>query len=211
MSQPFESMPDTNNPFSPPQAINYAAQKGPATKPSLATVFGILNLVFGGLSLLAQAFGIITIFFLRTKIEEMAQQTIPMPGVLQWIGTAIQLLLTFWLIYSGVRVLGGTMSGRGTFIAYCLGSLLIRPFLVVINLFAQYDQMGQQMAAGGAAMPPEALIGIMAVGGLFALVLAELYEVVGFFVIRSKGVTQQFQAWDDVVNGQRPNESFNFK
>lgn len=177
----------------------------------MATVFGILNLIFGGLSLLAQAIGIITIFFLRSKIEEMAQQTIPTPGVLQWIGNGIQLLLTFWLIYSGIRVLGGTMSGRATFMAYCLGSILIRPFLVAINLFAQFDQMQQQMVGNAAAMPPGAFIGIMVVGGLFALVLAEIYEVVGFFVIRSKGVTQQFQAWDEVVNGQRPNESFNFK
>jgi hypothetical protein len=211
MSQPFESTPDSNNPFSPPQAINYAAQKLPATKPSMATVFGILNLVFGGLSLVGQAFGVITILFLRTKIEEISKQTIPMPGVLQWIGTGIQLLLTFWLIYSGVRVLSGTMSGRGAFIVYCLGSLLIRPFLVVINLYAQFDQMEQQMNASGAALPPGAMIGIMAFGGLFALVLAEIYEAVGFFVIRSKGVTQQFQAWDDVTNAQRPNESFNFK
>lgn len=211
MSQPFESTPDSNNPFSPPQAINDAAQKSPATKPSMATVFGILNLVFGGLSLVGQTFGVVTILFLRTKIEELSEQTIPMPGVLQWIGTGIQLLLTFWLIYSGVRVLGGTMSGRSTFIVYCLGSLLIRPFLVIINLFAQYDQMEQQLAASGAAVPPGAMLGIMAIGGLFALVLAEIYEAVGFFVIRSKGVTQQFQAWDDVVNGQRLSETFNFK
>jgi len=211
MSQPFQSTPDSNNPFSPPQAANYGVQNAQATKPSMAKVFGILNLVFGGLSLVGQAFGVITILFLRTKIEEMSQQTIPMPGPLQWVGTGIQLLLTFWLIYSGVRVLGGTMSGRGAFIAYCIGSLLIRPILVVINLFAQYDQMEQQMAAGGAALPPGAMMGIMAVGGLFALVLAEIYEAVGFFVIRSKGVTQQFQAWDDVVNAQRPNEAFNFK
>lgn len=211
MSQPFESNPRSNNPFSPPQAMGDGANTAPASKPSMATVFGILNLVFGGLSLLGQAFGIITIFFLRSKIEEMSQQSIPMPGVLQWIGTAIQLLLTFWLIYSGIRVLGGTMSGRATFITYCLGSLLIRPFLVAVNLFAQYDQMQQQIVGNGAAMPPEALIGIMVVGGLFAFVLAEVYEAVAFFVIRSKNVTQQFQAWDEVVNGQRPNESFNFK
>lgn len=209
MSQPFGSTPDSNNPFSPPQAVNYAT--APATKPSMATVFGILNFVFGGLSLVGQAISVITILFLRTQIEEMAKQTIPMPGPLQWVGNGVQLLLTFWLIYSGVRVLGGTMSGRGAFIVYCIGSLLIRPILVVINLFAQYDQMEQQMNASGAAMPPGAIIGIMAVGGLFALVLAEIYEAVGFFVIRSKGVTQQFQAWDDVVNAQRPNETFNFK
>ncbi len=177
----------------------------------MATTFGIMNLVFGGLSLILQAGGVIMIFFLRTKIEEISKQTIPMPGTMQWIANGVQLLLTFWLIYTGVRVLGGTMSGRGAFIAYCLGSLVIRPFLVVINLFAQYDQMEQQMAAGGAAMPPGAMIGIIAVGGLFALVLAEVYEAVAFFVIRSKGVTQQFQAWDEVVNAQRPNESLNFK
>jgi hypothetical protein len=209
MSQPFGSMPDSNNPFSPQQAINYATQ--PATKPTMAKVFGILNLVFGGLSLVGQVFGVITILFLRSKIEEFSQQTIPMPGVLQWIANGIQLLLTFWLIYSGVRVMNGTMSGRSAFIVYCLGSLLIRPFLVVINVFAQFDQMEQQMAANGAGLPQGALMGMMAVGGLFALVLAEVYEAVGFFVIRSKNVTQQFQAWDDVVNVQRPNETFNFK
>lgn len=211
MSQPFESSPDFNNPFSPPQTSAQNGPGSPAKKPSMATVFGILNLVFGGLSLVGQAFGVITILFLRTKIEEMSQQSIPMPGALQWVGTGVQLLLTFWLIYSGVRVLGGTMSGRGVFITYCIGSLLIRPILVVINLFAQYDQMEQQMTASGAALPAGAMIGIMAVGGLFALVLAEIYEAVGFFVIRSKGVTEQFQAWDAVVNGQRSNETFNFK
>ena len=66
------------------------------------------------------------------------------------------------------------------------------------------------MAAGGAQMPPAAAIGIIVGAGFFALVLAEIYEVVGFFVMRSKSVTQQFQAWDDVVNNQRSNQTFNF-
>lgn len=133
-----------------------------------------------------------------------------MPGPLQWVGTGIQILLTFWLIYSGIRVLRGTMSGRSAFLAYCVGSLLIRPFIVAINLFAQYDQIQQQIAAGGAQLPPAAAIGVVVGSGLFALVFAEIYEVVGFFVIRSKNVTQQFQAWDEVVNGQSGNQTFNF-
>ena len=211
MSQPFGSTPDSNNLFSPPQAVNYATQTAQVTKPSMATVFGILNLVFGGLSLVGQAIGVITILLLRTQIEEMAKQTIPMPGPLQWVGNGVQLLLTFWLIYSGVRVLGGTMSGRGAFIVYCIGSLLIRPILVVINVFAQYEQLQLQMATGNAPVPAGAILGIVAFTGIFGLVFAEIYEAVGFFVIRSKGVTQQFQAWDDVVNAQRPNETFNFK
>lgn len=176
----------------------------------MATVFGILNLVFGAFALLGQAIGVIMIVFLREKLEEFFKQPIPMPGPLQWVGTGIALLLTLWLIYSGIRVLRGTMSGRSAFIAYCLGSLLIRPFVVAINLFAQYDQMQQQMAAGGAAMPPAAAI-VFTVGmGLFAIVFAEIYEAIGFFVMRSKNVTQQFEAWDEVVNSKHSNQTFNF-
>ena len=208
MSQPFGSNPDSNSPFSPREEIQYSQR--PATKPTMATVFGILNLVFGGMSILGQGFGLIMLFFLRERIEEMAKQPIPFPGPLQWVGTGIQVLLTGWLIYSGVRVLGGTMSGRSAFLAYCIGSLIIRPFVVAINLFAQYDQIQQQIAAGGAQLPPAAAIGIVVGGGLFALVLAEIYEVAGFFVMRSKNVTQQFQAWDEVVNGARSNQTFNF-
>ena len=208
MSQPFGSNPDSNNPFSPPQDIQYSQR--PAPKPTMATVFGILNLVFGGMSILGQGFGLIMLFFLREKIEEISKQPISFPGPLQWVGTGIQILLTGWLIYSGVRVLGGTMSGRSAFLAYCIGSLIIRPFIVAINLFAQYDQIQQQIAAGGAQLPPAAAIGIVVGGGLFALVLAEIYEVAGFFVMRSKSVTQQFQAWDEVVNGARSNQTFNF-
>ncbi len=208
MSQPFGSNPDSNNPFSPRQNIQHAQR--PASKPTMATVFGILNLVFGGMSLFGQGFGLIMLFFLREKFEEISKQPIPMPGPLQWVGTGIQILLTCWLIYSGIRVLRGTMSGRSAFLAYCIGSLLIRPFIVAINLFAQYDQMQQQMAAGGAQLPPAAAIGIVVGAGLFALVVAEIYEIAGFFVMRSKTVTQEFQAWDEVVNGARSNQTFNF-
>lgn len=208
MSQPFGSNADSNNPFSPPENIQYSQR--PAPKPTMAAVFGILNLVFGGMSILGQGFGLIMLFFLREKIEEISKQPIPFPGPLQWVGTGIQILLTGWLIYSGVRVFGGTMSGRSAFLAYCIGSLIIRPFIVAINLFAQYDQIQQQIAAGGAQLPPAAAIGIVVGGGLFALVLAEIYEVAGFFVMRSKSVTQQFQAWDEVVNGARSNQTFNF-
>ena len=210
MSQPFGSMPESNNPFSPPQDSQYAAPQRPASKPTMATVFGILNLVFGGIALFGQVAGVITMVFLREKLEEIARQPIPMPGPLQWVATGITLLLTFWLIYSGIRVLGGTMSGRSAFILYCIGSLLIRPFIVAINVFAQYDQMQQQMAAGGAPMPQAALIGIIAGTGLFAIVFAEVYEAVGFFVMRSKSVTQQFEAWDEVVNFKGSNQTFNF-
>jgi hypothetical protein len=208
MSQPFGSNPDSNNPFSPSQQFQETPR--PASKPTMATVFGILNLVFGGMSLLGQGFGLIMLLFLRKNIEEISKQPIPMPGPLQWVGTGIQILLTCWLIYSGIRVLRGTMSGRGAFLAYCIGSLLIRPFIVAINLFAQQEQIQQQMAAGGAQLPPAAVTGIIIGAGLFALVIAEIYEVVGFFVMRSKSVTQQFQAWDEVVNGQRSNQTFNF-
>ncbi len=207
MSQPFGSNPDSSNPFSPPQD-RYSQR--PASKPAMATVFGILNLVFGGMSLLGQGFGLIMQFFLREKFEESFRRPIPMLGPLEWVGTGIQVLLTCWLIYSGIRVLGGTLSGRSAFLAYCIGSLLIRPFIVAINLFAQSDQIQQQMAAGGAQLPPAVAIGIVVGGGLFALVLAEIYEVAGFFGMRSKSVTQQFQAWDEVVNGQRSNQTFNF-
>jgi hypothetical protein len=175
----------------------------------MATVFGILNLVFGGFALLGAAAGVVTMVFLREKLEELTRQPIPMPGPLQWVGTGIALLLTLWLIYSGVRVLGGTMSGRSAFMAYCLGSLLIRPFVVAINMFAQYDQMQQQMAVGGAAMPPAAAIGIVVGTGLFSIVFAEIYEAVGFFVMRSKSVTQQFEAWDEVANS-KSSQTFNF-
>jgi len=210
MSQPFESNPSSSNPFSPPQDFQDAASQRPSSKPTMATVFGILNLVFGGLSLLGQGFGLIVLLFLREKFAEIAQQPIPIPGPLQWVGTGIQVLLTFWLIYSGVRVLSGTLSGRSAFLAYCVGSLLIRPFIVGINMFTQYDQLQQQMAAGGAALPPAALIGITIAGGVFALVLGEVYEAVGFFVVRSKNVTKQFEAWDQAVNPQRSNQTFNF-
>ena len=176
----------------------------------MATVFGILNLVFGAISLIGQGFGLISILFLREYFEKISKQPIPMPGPLQWVGTGIQILLTFWLIYSGIRVLRGTMAGRSALIAYCVGSLVIRPFIVGINLIAQHEQLQQQMAAGVTPLSPAA-VSLITIGiGLFALVLAEIYEAVGFFVIRSKNVTQQFQAWDEVVNGQQSNQTFNF-
>lgn len=65
MSEPFGSNPDSSNPFSPPQNIQQTQR--PASKPTMASVFGILNLVFGGMSLLGQAFGVIMLFFLREK------------------------------------------------------------------------------------------------------------------------------------------------
>jgi hypothetical protein len=213
MSQPFGESSDFNNPFAPPPSLQSEAPQRPPTKPGMATVFGILNLVFGGLSLLTQAFGLATILLFREKLEELTKQSIPAPGALQWVGTAITLLLTCWLIYSGIRVLSGTMAGRGAFMAYCLGSLLIRPGVIAIGLFAQFDQMQQQMAQlpGGAAGAQQGAVMIgMIVGGVFGLLFAEAYEAVGFFVMRSKNVTQQFEAWDKVVNRQNSNQTFDF-
>ena len=40
----------------------------------MATVFGILNLVFGAFALLGQAIGVIMIVFLREKLEEEKQK-----------------------------------------------------------------------------------------------------------------------------------------
>lgn len=212
MSQPFGSNPDFENPFSSPSVPTMPQGSGrPATKPTAATVFGILNLVFGASGLLFQGIGIATILLFREKIAEMTKQPIPMPGAAQWVGTGIQLLLTFWLIYSGIRVLGGTLAGRSAFISYCIGSLLIRPVVIIINLFAQYDQMQVQMQAGGQPLPPAAILGIVAFGGLFALVMAETYEAIGFFFMRSKNVTQQIEAWDAVVNNRDQNQTFNFQ
>lgn len=213
MSQPFGSMPDSNNPFSPPQNSQYEAPQRPASKPTMATAFGILNLVFGGLALLQQGISLIMLLFLREKFQELTKQTVPQPSGLHWVAVGITLLLTAWLIYSGVRVLGGTLSGRSAFIGYCVGSLTIRPFVVALSLYVQFDQMKQQLAqiqGGGPPMPPEIFMVSIVVGGIIALVMAEVYEAVGFFVMRSKSVTQQFQAWDSVVNGQSSNPTFGF-
>lgn len=213
MSQPFGESSDFNNPFAPPPSLQSEAPQRPPAKPGMATVFGILNLVFGGLSLLTQAFGLATILIFREQIEELTKQSIPAPGALQWVGTGMTMLLTFWLIYSGIRVLSGTMAGRSAFMAYCLGSLLIRPVVIAIGLVAQYEQMQQQLAQiqGGAAGVPEGAVMIgLIVGGVFGLLFAEVYEAVGFFVMRSKNVTQQFEAWDAVVNRQNSNQTFDF-
>ncbi len=213
MSQPFGESSDFNNPFAPAPSLQSEAPQRPPAKPGMATVFGILNLVFGGLSLLTQAFGLATILIFREQIEELTKQSIPAPGALQWVGTGMTMLLTFWLIYSGIRVLSGTMAGRSAFMAYCLGSLLIRPVVIAIGLVAQYEQMQQQLAQiqGGAAGVPEGAVMIgLIVGGVFGLLFAEVYEAVGFFVMRSKNVTQQFEAWDAVVNRQNSNQTFDF-
>ena len=210
MSQPFGSNPDFNNPFSAP-GTSFSPGSQPASKPTAANVFGILNLVFGGLGLLGQGISFAAIYLFREKLEEITKQPIPQPGTLQLTGIGVTVLLTFWLLYSGFRVLGGTMAGRAAFMQYCIGSLLIRPIIIGINLFAQYEQLQQQMQAGGPAMPPAVMLGIFAVGGLFGIVWAEVYEAIGFFFMRSKGITQQFEAWDNVVNNRQPNQSFNFQ
>ncbi len=215
MSQPFGSDPDSHNPFSVPATASSGMQpqyvQRPAMKPTAATAFGILNLVFGAMALVIQAFGIVSLIFLRKQFEQFAKQAMPEPSVFHWVGVAITLALTCWLIYSGIRVLSGTMAGRASFMAYCVGSLIIRPFLIVINLFAQYDQMQQQFAAQGQQLPPAAIMGILAFGGVFGLVFAEVYEAIGFFVMKSRGVRQQFEAWDNVVNSGKSNQTFNFQ
>jgi|GEM_PF-1331630 len=215
MSQPFGSDPDFHNPFSAPATAASGVQpqysQRPASKPTTATAFGILNLVFGAMALVGLAIGIVSMVFLRKQVEQFTKQAMPEPSVFYWIGVAISLALSVWLIYSGIKVLSGTMAGRASFMAYCVGSLLIRPFLIAINLFAQSDQLQQQFAAQGQQMPPGALVGILAFGGLVGLVFAEAYEAIGFFVMKSQGVRQQFEAWDNVVNSGKSNQSFNFQ
>jgi hypothetical protein len=142
-------------------------------RPTAVTVFGVLNLVFGGLGLLCTPISLIMLFY-------QAQQGNPMSRILDenaayrvyLIAAAVAgVLAALVLIAAGIGLLQMKSWARLTSIGYAIFGIVTGVVAIIVNVVFIFGPMMTQARDGGpeAAAAIGGLVGGMA-GGCFGLV-----------------------------------------
>lgn len=142
-------------------AVPSAAAAASATglTPASVTVFGILNIVFGGFGILCSPFGMIGAFVLTDTFNRS-------PGYKAWLmgNYVVGFACAIWLLSLGIGLLRLRRWARTGSIAY--GGLSIA--LGVLGMLVNFGLL----ATGGLDLPPEAQPGFIGgtIGGLIGLI-----------------------------------------
>jgi hypothetical protein len=110
----------------PPQVIE---------KPTSVTVFGVLNCVFGGLTLVCTPFGLLGLAIAHKTMETTSEYKIwAVAGAIAGFGFAI------WLLVSGIGLLMFKRWARKSSAAYAKVNILWALLAVFVNIFALSHQ-----------------------------------------------------------------------
>ena len=180
------------NPYTPPVTPGQAqpTPAGPTTKPVSATVFGILNILFGVLGVCGIGFSVAVFFmpqnpqFPNPALEAM-QGDGPYSLFLK-VAIGIGSIFVVVLILSGVGLLKGRMWGRTLAIVYSVYAIISAVVGGVVNYFLLWGPMLQD--AGPAAPGPENAAAIGgAIGGIGGTCVGMIFPIVLLiFMLRPK-------------------------
>ena len=156
--------PDCGNAITVPQPLNPPPSSRIAKpRPTSVTVFGVLNIVFGGLGLLCTPFGMIATFVLPDFLNQS-------PGFRNWLilSYVIGLACTIWLLVLGIGLLNLKRWSRRGSIAYGW-------FAIVFGIIGMIVRFGA-LAGGGLSPSGEAIPGF--IGGIFGGLIGLAYPIV---------------------------------
>ncbi len=170
----------------------------PAQRPASATVFGVLNLVFGIFGICGGIFtaGLFAVF----AIPEMAENLNNMEGMEQFqnpsyrafllVSTIINSLLTVVLLVSGTGLLKFKAWGRTAAIWYAIPQI----FAIIGGAIAQYYLLVKPAIENAA--PGAQGIGEIsgAIGGLVGMAFSLIYPVLLLFFMNRKTFVAQITA-----------------
>lgn len=131
-------------------------------RPTSVTVFGILNIVFGGLGLLCMPFTLIASFVFPDVLH-------PSAGFKMWIifTSVVSLGCSIWLLVLGIGLLNLKRWSRTGSIAYGWFQIVFGIIGLIVNFGA--------VLTGGLTLSAEAIPGF--IGGIFGGLIALAYPV----------------------------------
>jgi len=146
-------------------------------RPTVITVFGVLNIVFGSLGVTCLGVGLVTQAAMAPALQRFGgmQQWSATPASHAWgiVGGSVGMLAAVVLIVAGVGLLLMRPWGRAVSIGYAAWKV----FWAFVNLAAMWLIMVPAMKQQPAQMPPGVLEGMMVVSSVVGLVIALAYPV----------------------------------
>ena len=175
----------------------------PAQKPTAATIFAILNLLFGAGGYLVLLIGLASVFLLEAVIppEEMPPQPPLAVNIVNW---SVYVILGTWLIVSGIQLLKVSIGSREWFIRYCIVSLVVRPIVILGTIPFTLDAAREQMRMQAEQMPDNPfanqfgdsfVTAMILFGSIFGIIWAVAYEVAGLIVMKNQKTIAAFEAY----------------
>lgn len=194
-------MSDGYNPYQP-QSASAAGSLPPGQRPAIATVFGILNLVFGIMGICGNFASVASFAFLTSDAfdpEMKAQMNLqqfdnPIYFGLLCMQMALGTILAIVAIISGVGLLKFRPWGRKLANFYAVASLLLLVIAIANSVIFQIMPAIQEANNPGAA--PEAIGGAIGgtVGGFFTFCFGMIYPVCILVFLNRRQFVQQIQS-----------------
>lgn len=153
------------------------AQPGPsaaAPAPASVTVFGILNIVFGGFGVLCTPFGMIGMFLVGDVYDRS-------PGFKAWLlaSSAVGFACAIWLLALGIGLLRLRRWARTGSIAYGWFSVAFGVLGLLVNVGV--------MLTGSLSLPPGAMPGF--IGGMIGGLIGFIYPILLIVFMRKRAAT----------------------
>jgi hypothetical protein len=178
----------SNNPYQPPSQFSEQPLSGQSfaagpQKPTAATVFGILNLLFGGLGLCGI---VMTAAFMFVPLNPQMKKDNPALQLMEesavyrtftQVAVVLGFFATIVLIVAGIGLLTHRPYGRTLSIGYGIYAVVTNVLGTIINVVYVFPALLEKAnAAGGGPAAAGAYGGI--IGGLFGTCLGLIYPVV---------------------------------
>jgi hypothetical protein len=162
-------------------------------RPTVVTVFGILNIIFGALGLVSIPMSILVLFVLRDTNNPMMQIIQGNAVYRTWMMASLpmSLVATILLVVAGIGLMMMKPWARVISIGYGIYTIVMG---IVGMIFNGICLMGPLMSQAGNAPGPEA-IGAMggAVGGTFGGCFGLVYPVLLLIFMTRPGVVEAFR------------------
>ncbi len=194
-------MSDGFNPYQP-QASGQTSSLPSDQRPVIATVFGILNLVFGILGLCSTAATVVGFAVISSDMfdaqmkEQMKVQQFDDPiyfGLLS-MQMILGLILSIVVIISGVGLLKFKPWGRKLANFYAVASLIM--LLIGVAISVVFQIMPAINEANNPGAGPEAIGGAIggSVGGVFTICFGSIYPICILVFLNRKQFVDQIEA-----------------
>ncbi|MEM9186273.1 MAG: hypothetical protein AAGB00_07245 [Planctomycetota bacterium] len=178
-------MSDATNPFESPQAAAADVSNSPdyavtPPRPKSPLVFGVLSLIFAAFGIVGGIAGMVIFAVMEDQLPAQGVQPLPFP---KWYLTATQVsgfLISLLLLAAGVSLVRHKDSGRKLFNAYSWIAIAVQ---VLSTAFAVYVVL--TVAAGSDA----AAIGGV-VGGVIGGMMGLIFPVLGMIFLNRNAVKQ---------------------
>ena len=166
-----------DNPYQPPEAPLNDRELGPSiasteSRPTVVTVFGILNIIFGSLQLLCMPLGILGLFVELPGLDKNPAFAIlkdPNYRAFTLVMTSLALVAAGFLVASGIGLLQLRSWGRGLAMGYAGYAIVATVIETAVSIFYVIPLVTEAAGKAGNGDAAGVAVGSAIGGGLGAL------------------------------------------